>query len=190
MDIIFSFIAEQSVMLAIVIVACIFGGLVYRYHNSIQNLKNRVNEHSGMLQNLSVWVMKKDKAMIDVLAVGFSPIRLKPPGMALLEVSGGKRCIDDNLDFFMKNLKKRAPMTPFDVQESSRAVVFGNFNLPIFNTVKHFLYFKPEDVELAGEKVEASMFTVTYVMGVYLRDMYLEKHPEIMPKTEEIYANE
>ena len=39
--------------------------------------------------------------MIPTLAPKVSPRRLSPAGQLLLDMSGGKRCIDDNMDFFL-----------------------------------------------------------------------------------------
>ena len=125
--------------------------------------------------------MKKDKSMIETLASRQSPVKLNPPGIALLEISGGKECIDENIDFFISNLKKTEPLTPYDVEQSSNDVIMSSTRLPLFNAIKNFLYFSPDNIELSDATVEVSMFTVVYVMSIHLRDIYLKKHPEILP---------
>ena len=136
--------------------------------------------HTQKIADISVWIMKNDKLMIPVFMGAQSPLYLKPTGIALLEVSGGKKCIDENIDFFMSKLEDIAPMTPYDVEESSLSVIVSNTGLPMFNPVKNYIYFQPETIELEGEKVEISFFAVAYLMGIYLRDIYFEKHPEIL----------
>jgi len=79
-------------------------------------------------------------------------------------------------------------LTPYDVEERSNSVIMGSTSSPIFNHIKNYLYFNPDTVELAGAAVEVSMFTVVYVMGLYLRDIYLEKHPELLPDLEPVHT--
>jgi len=207
MDAIFSFLADHFPTIGVLLVGCFIGGLAVKYYMILKDTKKKVdvlpcdehdkrldtidarlnllpcNPHSDAIKEISIWVMKKDKLMIPKIAGGQSPIRLKPPGTALLEISGGKKCIDENRAFFISTLEKNEPKTPYDVEQRAIGVVQDSMGLEIFNQIKNFLYFNQEK-ELAGEKIEISMFTVVYVMGIYLRDIYLEKHPEIMPEME------
>ena len=128
--------------------------------------------------------MKKDKLMIPKLAARQSPLRLTPAGKTLLEVSGGKRCIDENLDFFVSELRDANPMTPFDVEERALGVVMRSKRQPMFSPIKNYIYYSPEMVELSGEKIELSIFSIAFVMSLYLRDLYLELHPEVIQENE------
>jgi hypothetical protein len=67
----------------------------------------------------------------------------------MLEESGAKAVIDDNLDFFIGELESIDPKTPYD----------------------------PEHGE--NRTIELSFPGLLNVMGVYLRDIYMQKHPGI-----------
>jgi hypothetical protein len=41
------------------------------------------------------------------------------------------------------------------------------------------MYKTPEYIELEGEEVKVNIFSIGLVMSLYLRDLYLEKHPEL-----------
>jgi hypothetical protein len=139
---------------------------------------------NSMVSEMSVWIMKKDKLMIPTLTAKKSPRRLTLPGETLLEVSGGKQCIDENKSFFVSELDGTSPMTPFDVEERSLDVILRNTGMAMFNPIKNYIYYSPEVVELVGEKVELSLFSIAFVMSMYLRDLYLESHPEIIQENE------
>jgi len=122
--------------------------------------------------------------MIPTLAPKVSPRRLSPAGQLLLDMSGGKRCIDDNMDLFLSELHRFKPMTPFDVEEKALSTILLFKNHSIFNQIKNYIYYSPEIVELAGEKVELSIFSISYVMSIYLRDIYFEIHPNVLQDNE------
>ena len=147
-----------------------------------------LNKQGESINDISVWVMKRDKSMIPLFMSKKSPYYLNPTGLALLEDCGGKKCIDENVDYFISKLESTNPDTPYDVEERAMKIVMSSKGLPFFNPIKHYLYFKPDVVELGGNTVEISIFAVASVMGIYLRDIYLEKHPEIMPEHSSVYA--
>ena len=182
MESVLSYLSSHYPLIGVLIIGIVIGGIIYNYHGLFQSVRKKVFEHSAKIDSISVWIMKKDKTMIEILAGVHSPVRLKQPGIALLEISGGKKCIDENINFFISKLKKLKPKTPYDVQQQSNDLIMSNTNLPLFNPIKNFLYFNPDTIEVSGEKVETSMFAVVYIMSIYLRDIYLEKNPEILPQ--------
>ena len=148
----------------------------------------KLDEHGESISDMSVWIMQRDKSMIPVFMNKKSPYYLNPTGLALLEDCGGKKCIEENIDYFISKLESTTPETPYDVEERAMKVIMSSKGLPIFNPIKNYLYFKPDIVELGGNKVEISIFAVASVMGIYLRDIYLEKHPEILTEHSSVYA--
>ena len=46
----------------------------------------------------------------------------------------------------------------------------------------------PKTIEGVGDTTEYTFFTMANIMGVYLRDLYLEEYPEIIPELELIEA--
>jgi len=148
----------------------------------------RLNDYGESISDMSVWIMKRDKAMIPVFINKKSPYYLNSTGLALLEDCGGKKCIDENINYFLSELESTNPETPYDVEERAIKTVMRSKGLPFFNPIKNYLYFKPDVVELGGNEVEISIFAVASVMGIYLRDIYLKKHPEILTEHSSVYA--
>jgi hypothetical protein len=108
-----------------------------------------------------------------------SPKVLTDTGLELLIISGGKDCIDKNKEFFIQEVEKYNPTHPYDVEKISYRVINIYSTDPIYNEIKSFIYLSPKEMELAGNKVPIDTTIISIVMGVYLRDFYLEKHSEL-----------
>lgn len=138
---------------------------------------------NDMVSEISKWIMKFDNGMIDSLARKASPLKMTPLGRTLFEKSLSKKTIDENIDFLIRELEKISPKTAFDVEEESYSVLFKNIGHEMFNEVKNFIYYSPETIELVNpsnnekENVKISLQTLIKLMGIYLRDIYLNKYP-------------
>jgi hypothetical protein len=123
------------------------------------------------------WVMKQDNSMIDPLCGKISPRTLTNAGKGLLEMSYGQTTVDDNLDFLVDKIINLNPKTAYDVEELSMKVLLSNTGETFFNSIKDFIYYAPEEIEIAGSKIKIELNAVIRVMSLYLRDEYLKKHP-------------
>jgi len=198
---------EITAMVAFVIVAFFAAWKFSKYHSSIEETKKKVNSlpcetHKTQLDKIeslksivsstneivieiSKWIAGKDKKMIDTLMQKRSPYTITNIGHQVLEKSGGKKVIDNNLDFFINELEILNLKTPYDIEDKSTSIIFGNLSNEMFNDIKNFIYYSPEKIEMTdpdtSEKrnIEITLSAILNVMGVYLRDKYFEKHPEI-----------
>ena len=144
----------------------------------------------GLVVEISRWITKKDKSMIEKLIAKGSPYIITNIGFQLLRKSGGKKIIDDNLDFFINEIESLDPKIPYDVEEFAINIIFKNTGSDKFNPIKNFIYYSPEtvvmnDLETNEEmEIRLSMPGLLNVMGIYLRDKYMDKHPELKESKE------
>ena len=112
--------------------------------------------------------------MIDPVSLmqKFGPYRLTEDGEKHLLASGGKACIDINLDFFILELEKANPKTAYDAEKEATNVLYDNSDKQFFNGIKDYVFLDPEGITLTA---------TILAMSIYLRDKYFEKHPEILP---------
>ena len=134
---------------------------------------------SEKMTYMSEWITKLDDRVYNTVSKRKSPRILTEAGMKLLSVSGGKECIDKNLDFFIRAIDEYNPKLPYDVERMALDVILTSTNRDMFNRIKMFMYKSPEFVKLEGEEVKVNIFSIGYVMSLYLRDLYLEKYPEL-----------
>ena len=133
-----------------------------------------------VMEELSAWVMKKDQAMIDVLKKR-SPLSMTPVGKTIFERMPTKKLVDDYREYLLREVEQEDPKTAFDVEDISFKIMLRHINHPMFNELKEYLYYSPEKVNIEdpetgnGVEVEVNMSMAMRLMGVYLRDLYLEQ---------------
>ncbi|HCC51480.1 MAG TPA: hypothetical protein DEQ30_04990 [Porphyromonadaceae bacterium] len=148
-------------------------------------LQKAVTSTNELIVEIGRWISGRDKKMINTFVRKNSPYVITGIGKQLLEESGGKKAMDDNIDFFMKELEIINPKTPYDVEDQSINTVFRNMGNEIFNPVKNFIYYSPDKMERIDpdtgktREIEISFPVLLNVMGIYLRDKYMERHPDI-----------
>ena len=157
-----------------------------REHSSLKTTLDSINEQ---VTEISKWIMHLDGNMIDVLSQKCSPRIMTALGRNLFEKSGAKKTIDDNIDFLIHEIANRKPATPYDVENVALDVLLGNLAHPMFNEVKNYLYYQPEEVELEGNsgehrKVRISLSAIIKLMSLEVRDRYLTAHPEVLTPPE------
>lgn len=152
---------------------------------TLESVKNSLETLKDMNANISAWIMKFDNNMIDVFAKKQSPIMLTKMGKELLEMSFAKNTVDNNLDFFIKELEVLDLKTPFDIEEKALDIVLKNTGNEMFNDIKNFIYYSPEEIKFSNnEKAKISLQAIIKVMSIYIRDKYFEKYPEIQVNEE------
>ena len=152
-------------------------------YNELQRIVTSTND---MVVEINKWLMKFDNDMIDKLAKKASPLKMTPLGEVLFEKSSAKKTIDNNIDFLIKELEDINPQTAYDVEEEALSYLLRNMGNEIFTDIKQFLYYSPDTIQLkdpvSGEDkdVRLSMQSIIKLMSIYLRDLYLKKHPNIV----------
>lgn len=147
-------------------------------------MKETLSSVNEQVTSISKWVMKLEPGMIDVLAQKCSPRRMTTLGRDLFIVSGAKEVVDTNESFFIQEIDKKSPATPYDVEEVSLSVILSHIANPMFNGIKNYIYYQPEEVELTGDnntkqKVKISLNSLIQLMALEIRDRYLTAHPEL-----------
>jgi hypothetical protein len=193
MDAIFTYLSENYPTIGLMLVVAVIVYLVTMYHVSIQHARKKVDampcdSHTDKLNKISVLLIEicdalNRKKMIDPISVlkKFIPYSLTDAGKKFLEISGGKSCIDLNLDFFISELEKTNPQTAYDAEVNSRRVLILNAENPAFKGIKDYVFLTPDTIKIDNEGVDVSLITVITAMSIYLRDKYFEKYPKLLP---------
>lgn len=150
----------------------------------LSRMEAKVDSINEQVSDISKWIMHVDEEMIDSLARKCSPMTMTKIGRDLFRESGAEKAMDENYEFLLSELEQKKPQTPFDVEDEALSVLLANMSHPMFNEIKNYLYYKPERIPFTDEngdrkEVRVSMFAVIRLMGLDLRDRYLDRHPEI-----------
>lgn len=104
-----------------------------------------------------------------------SPVKLTSLGEKVLVEYKGDIKINENEIELISEIEKREFKSPLDVQEFSERIVMSKFNSDEFIDIKNKIYHNPN---FEGQSV--TIRTMAMVMGLYLRDKYLNKHKDLL----------
>lgn len=113
-----------------------------------------------------------------------SPIELTELGVKILNEVGGKKYIDENANDLIAEIESRSPKSGLDVQTYSNAVLTYKTSEDGFTHIKNYVFQNPVyDLVVDGKQGKVSVSVdigmVTQIMGIYLRNKYFEKYPEM-----------
>jgi hypothetical protein len=99
----------------------------------------------------------------------YSPLTLTPEGLDYLKETGFPEIFSAHQSDFMNYVRSTEPKTKYDVELQAMQSVLLNTDEDFMQPVKVYLYNHPKDNLPAFAKIA----------GVYVRDKFLEQHPEI-----------
>lgn len=131
--------------------------------------------------SLLVYLKSKDVTLDPRLIKAFSPIQLTEIGHAILEKSGGKTYVENNLGSLITDMEAQKFKSALDVQNYATIFFIKNFNSDDLITIRNYIYQNPTYKTADGE-IQINISVINQIMGIYLRDKYFEKHPELKEK--------
>lgn len=205
----FKKISERSPLCLLIL--CIIAGTFYvtnRYHHwrnrvvkaedeckkieaqlqpQLNEINNNINSLNNNVNNLVVYLRGKDNNMDTHLFVSKSPIQLTDLGNKILKDIGGKIFIDNNLDELLREMDQHEIRSALDSQIFAPIVIANVSTKDSFKNIKDYIYKTPfytvdKYQDTADYTVSLDMGTVANIMGIYLRDKYLEKNIHLNPE--------
>jgi hypothetical protein len=99
----------------------------------------------------------------------FSPIQLTAEGNKLITEIGFDNVFEEYEDDFLDYISQEKPMLKYDVEMTAIKSIYFLADRSYMQFLKVFLYKHPE----------RNMHNIAPTLGIYVRDRYLEDHPEI-----------
>lgn len=207
---IFNFLAENYPTLLWIIVAIFVSWQAFKLYNrfkKIEEISNNVpcNTHQENIKNIQgslpilhdikesirkieEYIIRNDSQAIDSLLRKCSPYKITFLGDLLLNDSGGRKCIEENIGFFIQEIEKMNPLVALDVEQYSLSVLNSNLKSQLFNDIKNYIYNAPDPITLTDEdgqsrELSIKIEDVLMVMSIFLRDKFFERHSEIDTST-------
>jgi hypothetical protein len=145
-------------------------------------LQKSVNNIERSVNGLIIYLKAKDKEMDTSVFRSQSPIRLTSLGERILTESGGKQFVDENLSHLFNEIEKEELKSALDVENSAVSAILFSTNMDAFTRVKDYVFNNPIYKGPNDERVNLQLATVVNIIGIYLRDIYLEKHPQFLQR--------
>lgn len=152
----------------------------------LSSINSSLTTLSGSFNSLIVYLKGRHGEMDTSLFISKSPIQLTELGKRVLEAIGGREFIDNNLSELMNLMDAKGIKTALDSQTYAPVVINQISTQSSFNKIKDYAFKNPYYKEKAPDNsdidVALDMGTITNIMGIYLRDKYLETHPHLKPE--------
>ena len=68
------------------------------------------------------------------------PIELSKSGKEILQITGGKNYIDNNLLSLISSMEKETFKSPFDIQDFACTLLWGKVDEDGFTPIKNYIY--------------------------------------------------
>lgn len=147
-----------------------------------------INTSLGLINSnvtsLIMYLKTKDGGMDTSLFKSFSPIQLTEIGQEILTAIGGEKFVNENLTSLFHALEAQNIKTALDVQNAAPLVIGLFSTLDSFNDIKNYLFKNPNYKYIKDDKeilIPIDLNTATTVLGIYLRNKFLEARPNIIP---------
>lgn len=164
---------------------------IERHTDKIDGMANSLSKIEGKLEMLIRMVPQtaapyRESLLSDdkpALAQKNSPKTLNPNGEKVSETFGCRAFLEANKDWLLSEVSKFNPKTALDVEMSSLYALRVASSDERFNNLKDLIYNSPKiDLRLPTgdtKNVEVTLEDVLFVISLPLRDLYLQRHPEI-----------
>lgn len=130
--------------------------------------------HDDIMKIKTVLIEKYPKSS-SVFSLKFSPRRLNDWGHKLYDAIDGDRFIKENKQALFDYIKDSKPLVALDVEQAANGACLSLVPTPAFNRLKDFVYNEPTwDIPDVG-KYEITVNDICFVIGLKLRDMYLDE---------------
>ena len=160
-----------------------------KHSDTINIHKKALDEHTEllksnneMLYSISKWIMKLDTSMIEELRINnfsrkASPRKLNDMGEKLFNIINGDEFLKTNKDALFHFIAERKPLVALDVEQYAAAACASLVQTPAFNKLKDFVYNEPSWTMPNGNKYDITVSDICFVLGLVLRDLYLQEKP-------------
>ncbi|TWJ01584.1 hypothetical protein JN11_01735 [Mucilaginibacter frigoritolerans] len=152
----------------------------------LATISTTLNSLSTNINSLVVYLKSKDGGMDTSLFVSRSPVQLTQLGEDILKDTGGKDFVDNNLSMLLNEMQYQNIKTALDAQNFAPLVVSNISTNELFKPIKDYIFKNPQykTKNTNGDDVfiTLDMNVITNVMGIYLRNKYLEVNPDLAPE--------
>lgn len=154
-----------------------------RIEKDVEGMRMEIKETNGKIDKLGNRAFRLETATVEMQSVFSranvpisqrleispgSPLKLTEYGEELVKKIDGYNFVSNNKEFLFSLVAAKNPATSYDVQISSRKILDEIVTNSIMNNIKKIVYENGMNIE-----------PILNVVGIILRDMYLEAHPEV-----------
>lgn len=193
LDIVLTWIYEKAPLIfgaLVLIVSTVFvSRKVSKYNNRIvvlettcadvPSISTKLDTIDRNLRTLTAFLSGKHTDMQSGFVQSQSPTQLTDAGFDVLEKTGSKKYVEEHVEELIQEMEKQDFKSSLDVQEYAISIVIGLFNTDAFIHIRNYLFQNPVYRTSTGTELTLSTANIYQIVGIFIRDKYFEKHPEL-----------
>lgn len=144
----------------------------------LTDIEKKTDSLTINLTNLISYFKGKGKGFDFDMFFSSSPIQLTEFGKEVLETSGAKKFIDDNLEKLISLVEEEKVTVPIDIENAIMLIFYNEYDTEKFTPIKNFIFNNPVYTK-DNSNTEINVSVIIKAMAIYMRNKYLERHPEI-----------
>jgi len=148
------------------------------YLPKLEKTIDKLDKAIGSINRLVFYLGNNDKNMKPDIFMANSLLQLSDIGKEILRVTGGEEFVDKNINHLMRLMDDAKYKSALDVENNSFLVIMNQSDSDDFTKIKNYIYNNPV-LKSNNITIGLNINLVSQVMGIYLRDKYLEKHIEL-----------
>lgn len=152
-------------------ITAILGAFIYigRKLQILEDLKDTTGKIKVNVKVISDYLTSASGDFDHTELQSYSPLKLTDKGEKLIKEIGFDNVFEKHKDDFCRFIESENPKLKYDVEKAAIKAVSALYNKEYMGFLKVYFYNNPS----------RNLKNVSPTLGVYLRDKYLEKHPEI-----------
>jgi hypothetical protein len=150
-----------------IIIGCIHIGRKLQLLDTLQTTTDKIKHNIKIIADFLIEApVKFDHTKLQE----YSPLNLTEKGRKYLEDIGFIKIFDEHSQDFLNFIDSENPATKYDVEKGAIKSISVLSEKFYFHLLKIYLFQHPQE----------NMRSISRIAGIYVRDKYLEKHPDII----------
>lgn len=145
----------------------------------LDTVSDRLETVSSDLRALTAFLSAKYPDMNPGFVRSNSPMQLTEFGSDVLEKSGAKSYIDQNVESIIQDVRSHNFKSNLDVQNYAMDLAAGLFRSDSFIPVRNYIYENPIYKTPEGLELPLTTSSIYQIIGIYIRNLYFEKHGQL-----------
>ncbi len=170
-----------GITVVIAIIVFLIGWKLSEFYNetkkvnkSFPEIKDKLSSIDSSLNTLNTILIEKEIIKSSIYSQANSPRIVNESGKKVYQQSGAKNILEENSNNLINELEKLDNRSLLKLEQNCLKVMISKMNTDEFKPIQDFAFQNPN-----FQDKPLTYTDILYIMSIYLRDIYINKHPEL-----------